>query len=356
MGLKERFYDELRTEFENGQRTSFLYRYLERERKDSPREDDYARLECCYARLEAGDVSQKDYLMLALQVLLKNGKLRAGRTRELLLEYGRRLYGEEFFRGKRRDSEKYRAMLNALEEEEPVRGMEPQAVRDLHRELLGAILCRDAQTYLYDAGRKKSRDMAVLEAYCEDKELDLVHHRDWGTSSGRLTQRELEQWESLFQSLRRDGSRRKVLIPIRIDPRTGAGLYIVGSDYYPKDLYVEKDRQGACYYAYFYLDEMAEEEDITLIFRSFQEELEQMCQVTCLDEAQRWYFNMLREDAGRLFHDNGPPPGDCPEELRQYFEPDEELPQDRKALEREGREAYQSENIQARTRKGVWKK
>ncbi len=60
MGVREQFYAALRAEFDNGRDSSFLCGYLEQERKAHPREDDYARLERCYAMLESGGTGQRD--------------------------------------------------------------------------------------------------------------------------------------------------------------------------------------------------------------------------------------------------------------------------------------------------------
>ncbi len=356
MGLREQFYEALRAEFENGQRTSFLYRYLEKERREHPREDDYARLERCYALMKSGGAGQRDYLVLALGVLIKNSRLRPGEAREILLAYGRALFGQELFRGMRRDREKYQALLAALEGEDTVKPMEPAEVRTLHRELRAAILCRDAQTYLYDAGRKRDRDMAMLEAYCDERELVLAPGGGPGAGQGPLTPRELEQWETLFQALRREGKRySKVLIPIRRDPWTAAGLYIVGSAYYPGK------QKEACYYACFYLDELAaqETEDLDMIFRAYQDEWEQMRDLPGLEEAEKWYrFQTLREDAGRSYRDNGPAPRDCPEPLRKYFQNESRPGRDRpdSVSESKGRTVFEQEAENEPVKRGAWKK
>lgn len=342
MGIRADFYQALRQEFQDGQRASFLYRYLQRERRASPREDDYAHLERGFALYQAGQASQRDYLRLALAVLVKNGKLRLDKGRDLLAEYGRALGGGDFFQGKRRDRDRYQALLTALEKD--VTPMEPQAVETLHREVLSAILIQDAQTYLYDAGRKKNRDMAIFEARCEEKELVLVPRRGQGAGQGPLTAQELASWEALFAALRRE-KRRKVLIPIRIDPQTGAGLFIVGIAYYPKKFQTSPQRKS-CYYAYFYLDGYEAEDDVSLVYRFIPEELEDLTgtlDFPSLAEAEQWYRHMLLEDAGGFFRCNGAPPRGCPPELRRYFQTQEAPREDRAALVREGREAFLQE-------------
>ncbi len=347
MGIRTDFYDALRQDFQDGQQASFLYRYLKRERQASPKEDDYAHLERRYAQYQAGQASQRDYLRLALEVLIKNGKLRLNKGRTLLAEYGRTLGGADFFRGKRRDRDKYRALLTALEGD--VTPMKSRDVDVLHQELLSAILVRDAQTYLYDAGRKKNRDMAMLEALCEDKELVLAPRGAQGAAQGSLTAAELEAWEALFAALRQD-KKADVLIPIRIDPQTGAGLFIVGVHHYPKQFQTTL-KNKSCYYAYFYLDGVDSELDISLVYRFVPEDLVDLAgtlDFPSLAEAERWYHYMLREDAGRCFRCNDDPPKGCPPELLRYFQP-QESPED--DLAQEGREAYSQDARQRATRK-----
>jgi len=341
MGVRKQFYETLRTEFKDGKDTSFLCRYLKQERESHPREDDYARLERCYAHLVNGGASQRDYLILALEVLLKNSRLSLTKGGEILLGYGRALGGEDFFRGKRRDSEKYAALLAALEVGEPAVSLPPHAVRTLHRELLSAFLYRDAQTYLYDVGRKRDRDMAMLDAYCADKDLVLAPGGG-DRGSAPLGRQELEQWEALLEALRRE-RRRKVLIPIRVDPWTGAGLFIVDRTHCPMELRGEGEN---CYYAYFYLDGLTaeDEEGASLVYRFFPEEQEEMSPFPSLEEAQHWYAQMLKREAKGFYQGhNGPAPKGCPEELLRYFESGKETakdPEKKKELADKGKRAF----------------
>ncbi len=355
MELREQFYEALRAEFENGQRASFLYRYLEKERREHPREDDYARLERCYALMKSGGAGQRDYLVLALEVLIKNSRLRPYKGRVILLDYGRARFGPEFFQGRRRDREKYQALLAALEGKDTVKPMKPAEVRTLHQELRAAILCRDAQTYLYDAKRKRDRDMAMLEAYCDERKLVLAPGGGPGAGQGPLTPRELEQWETLFELLRRE-DRDEVFIPIRIDPRTGAGLYIVGRSYYPSP----KRLKHACYYAYFCLETLDQEKTaITLEFRTYSDELDAMCRLPGLEEAQNWYFRVLLEEAREFYECNESAPEGCPEPLLKYFQDDSDdsVPdKDCSDLESGGRAVYEQETENAPVKRGAWKK
>lgn len=342
MGVREQFYGELRGEFENGWAGSFLCRYLAQERKAHPREDDYARLERCYALLERGKTTQREYLLLALEVLLKNSRLALSMDEDPLLDYGRALGGEDFFRGLRRDRDKYDALRGALEKGEPKASMSAEEVQELHQALLGTILRRDAQTFLYDADhRKKDRDMAMLDAYCADKDL-VLSPSGGGRGSARLTRRELEQWEALLKLLRRE-HRQGALIPIRIDPRSGAGLFIVGIDLYPEHLQKGRD---ACYYACICLDDLSTElGDLTLEFRSSAEDLERSLGFPSLDEAQKWYYNELLQNTdtvmGTYQQHNGPIPKGCPKELELYFEPGEDSvePESQDDLPQEGKAA-----------------
>ena len=356
MGVREQFYGELRGEFENDWAASFLCRYLAQERKTHPREDDYARLERCYALLERGKTTQREYLLLALEVLLKNSRLALGKGGKPLLDYGCAL---GLFQGKRWDRNKCTALQGALEKGEPKASMPAEDVSALHRSLLGAILHRDAQTFLYDADhRKKDRDMAMLDAYCADK--DLVLSPGGGSrGSARLTRRELEQWEALLKLLRRQG-RRRALIPIRIDPRSGAGLFIVGIGHYPDHL--QKGR-AACYYACVCLDELFTEfGGVTLSFHAFAEDLERSLGFPSLDEAQKWYYNELLQNTDTVMgiyqQHNGPIPKGCPKELELYFEPDEDSvePESQDDLLQEGMAACERDTASGKKEKKPWNK
>lgn len=309
MGVRETFYDDLRRDFEDNWKDSFLFRYLKEERLtrtggEKVRLDVWDQLEDSYARYELGKLDGQSYLEEALAL---SRRFRLGMSGELrsLLE-----------REKTTESK-----LNAI-----------------HGRLLDSAVRRDAQTFLYDAGRKKDRNLALLDAYCESRGLTL----NGGGSGGALTAAEQEQWERLFALLRK-GKRRRCLLPIRVDPLTGAGLYIVGSAYYPEEMIWPEKLPQACYYACFYLDEAAAEGDISLLFRSFQEELEAMCALPDLTEAERWYRAMLQEDGRGFYRCNGPAPAGCPEELKRYFQSDRPQKPDRAAVIREGAAAFEKE-------------
>lgn len=362
MGVREQFYGELRGEFENGWAGSFLCRYLAQERKAHPREDDYARLERCYALLERGKTTQREYLLLALEVLLKNSRLVLGKDGgNSLLNYGRAL---GLFQGKRWDRNKCTALRGALEKGEPKASMPVEDVSALHRALLGAILHRDAQTYLYDADhRKKDRDMALLDAYCADKDLVLVPAGDTGGSISPLSRQELEQWEALYKTLELE-KRRDVLLPIRIDPRSGAGLFLVGSAHCPKDL--RGEREDSCYYVCFCPSTLSSKgEDTCLVSRIFldePEEAEDLRPFPSLEEAQKWYFQMLRQDEeddefrSIYRYYNKKAPQDCPEELLRYFKPINTQSPDRKALAQEGKAAHDRDTASRKKEKRPWNK
>jgi len=349
MGVREQFYDALREEFEDGRDTSFLCRYLAQERKSHPREDNYARLERCFARLERGKTTQREYLLLALEVLQKNSRLVLNKDGgNSLLNYGHAL---GLFQDERWDRNKCTALQGALEKGEPKASMPAEDVAALHRALLGAILRRDAQTFIYDVGhRKKDRDMAMLDAYCADKDLVLVPAGDTGGSISSLSRQELEQWEALYKTLERE-KRRDVLLPIRIDPRSGAGLFLVGSAHCPKDL--RGEREDSCYYICFCPHTLSsKDEDTCLVSRIFldeSEEAEDLRPFPSLEEAQKWYFWMLRQgdedDEFRSIYRyyNKKAPQDCPEELLRYFKPIKTQSPDRKSLPQEGKAACEQD-------------
>lgn len=315
MGVRETFYDDLRWDFEDNWKGSFLFRYLKKERLaraggEKTRQDVWDLLEDNYARYELGLLDGRGYLEETLNL---SRRFRLGMSGEL---------------------------RSLLEREETTES----ELKAIHGRMLDAAVRRDAQTFLYDAGRKKDRNLALLDAYCESRGLTL---NGGGGSGGALTAAERERWERLFALLRKE-KRRGCLLPIRVDPLTGAGLYIVGSAYYPEGMIWREKSPQACYYACFYLDEAAAEGDISLIFRSFQEELEAMCALPDLTEAERWYRAMLREDGRGFYRRNGPAPAGCPEELKRYFETGIPQKPDRAAVIQEGAAAFERETPKKR--------
>ncbi len=338
-GIREEFYSALRAEFIGDDFTkSFLYRYLAREKDDGPlgagvrvskRGGPYALLKRDFVEVEQGRIHQEDCLKEVLRILLKTPKLRMGQgTREILWAYGRRLRGGQAFDGMRRDRQRYEALLRMLEEGAPAQRLAPKEWEALREELLKRALEIDAKAFLYDAGfpvssgekrgspRKKDRLLDMLDVYCAENRLSLK-----GPGGGMESCETDGAWRARFDrfynTLKRSG-KTGILLPVRVDPNAGVGLYIIGKKYYRDIPSAYRSFRGSCCYAFFFLDDLPTEEDgAALTFRADVGPRD----YPNLEEALSWYFEKCRENGYRFFRAvNGPVPKDCPEEFRACFE------------------------------------
>lgn len=341
-GLREQFYSALYAEFRDGPKDSFLYRYLKEEKNAAllrrpedggparKRDDSYLRLQARYLDLKRGRIGEGAYWGEFFALLEKNNKLHLDKAQRQLLWRWAGKAGVSL-EGAKRNQQRYRLIRQALEAGTlPPMGM--RQLTQLHEALLHCILMADAGTFLYDAGcpalggpvarRKKDRVMDMLEAYCAEKDLTLQAPAGPGGTAGALSKEEKAQYEAFFQTLRA-ASNRRVLVPLQIDPATGAGLYIIGKDYF-RGTSLYYTIKGACCYACLYWDDLVIEPDYGISFScpAGEEELAEVCNFPHLEEALAWYHRILRQEAPALFRSsNGPPPENCPPALRRCFEP-----------------------------------
>ena len=275
----------------------------------SGRGDAYAQLQERRLDLQAGALSQADCLRADLALLARKARLRIpAEALQALWDYGRRLGGPEGFQGPR--APRCRRLLALLERPDPP-PMDPAALDRFHQALSAALLEADARTFLYDAARsgetrdrKKDRSMAFLDAYCASFGLALL------PAAGS---QERADCQALFDALRRDRRRTKVLIPLRLDAASGAGLYILGRDFFPQGAERGRDACGLA----------------GIFFNGLTGDGMMDCDVSLLppdlDEALKWYEQACREEALELYRAyNGSPPPGCPSAFLRYFEePDE---------------------------------
>lgn len=364
-GIRDQFYSALRAEFQDGPRESFLYQYLKREKESGlcrdaaglaqrtvrKRDDAYVRIQEQFLALKRGEICEPAYWQEFLALLARNSKLHLEpQHRQLLWRWAES--GGVSLEGIRRNQQRYERLQEALEAGMlPSMGME--RLTPLHEALLHCLLMADANTFLYDAGcpalggpvsrRKKDRVMDMLEAYCTENGLVLQAPPGPGGTAGGLSKEEKAQYEAFFQTLR-TSSNRRVLVPLQLDPATGAGLYIIGKDYF-RGTSLYRTIRGACCYACLFWDDLTIERDYGVSFSCSADEaqLAEVCNFPHLEEALEWYHRTLQQEAPALFRaSNGPPPENCPPALRRCFEPrrtvdvdPEELRQAREAMERE---------------------
>jgi len=352
-GIREEFYVALRREFQEEDFTdSFLYRYLAKEKDGgaSKRGGPYVLLKASFTDLERGQIRQEDCLKAVLRILLKNSKLHIDkRSREILWALGRRLGGSGIFDGMRQDKQRYEALLRCLDgEEAPAERLSREEWACVREDLLKRALELDAKAFLYDAGfpissgpiapRKKDRLLDMLDAYCAENQLSL--QRETPADQDLCGN---ERFDIFYKELKRSRNT-GILLPVRIDPRSGVGLYIIGKKYYRDAPSVYRRIKGSCCYTFFFLDDVpAEDGEVSLVYRMDEE----VQDYPNLDEALCWYSEKCRENGLRFFRAvNGPVPADCPEKFRAYFQGGRaldgrdsgELPVSREEMEREAAE------------------
>lgn len=345
-GIREEFYSALRREFKEDDFTkSFLYRYLKKEKDDgilrggsagSGRDGPYVLLKTSFMELEQGKIRQEECLKKALQILIKNPKLRIDENvRNILWDYGRRLCGGRGLENMRQDRQRYEELLRVLEEGPPAEALGRRDWEKFRGELLKRTLEIDAKTFMYDAGfplsaerdetiapRKKDRLLEMLDAYCRENRLLLQRKAFAGQDpygAQSLSGEQKRRIEAFYRSLKKSPKNERIFIPIRIDPCTGAGLYITGKEYYEHIPSLYKSIKGSCCYALFCLEDIPPEDG--WIFLQYSAENEGIYDFPNLDEALSWYTAKCRENGFSYFREvNGPVPADCPEELRAYFQ------------------------------------
>ena len=307
-GLRENFYREIGRGFQRDDFTqSFLYRYLRAEKEREAREeawseelprraDPYALLEGCFHVLERGEIGEAECLRRILRVLLKYKsqklRIRAEDVRESLGRCGRQLCGTGFD-GFRQDRERYEALLRALEQGAGAAGrlLSPREWGSLREELLKRALETEARTFLYDGGlpgvrggpapagpRKKDRLLDMLDAYLRE-EPEALRHLFGGSLEevsggvpgagggpdrrGSLSREQRARIEACYQAMKWSKQYLRVFLPIRIDPESGTGLFIVGRNHFSLSgrSGLKRELRGSCCYACFYPNDVRVEEE-----------------------------------------------------------------------------------------------
>lgn len=309
------------------------------------RTDSYVCLESGFLDLEMGLIREPEYLSTFLKILSENKKLTLKKSsRDLLWSYAVRLGGPDVFADAATTQAKYKRLITVLKDRpEPVPSFGERKLYVLHQELLDRILQSDARTFLYDAGypinkgtvchpqkapRKKDRTMDMLNAYCMENGISLYQSLP-GSSSftiGGWTEERKERCEQLYQRLKGFGGE-ALILPVEIDPLTGAGLYIIGKEHFPKELYSKIN--GACCYVCFYLNMLElSKQFISLQWGSDKMDgtILELCGCPSLEEALSWYFHTVRENAFEFFKDtNWDMPKACPDEFKCYFYGEKQL-------------------------------
>lgn len=358
MGLKEEVYAAIRADFETNGSESFLLDYLKREKErrlqqygrqpdwEKKQRDPYVLLLLRYQRIRGdGDSGGKAlYLRELASLLERNPKLRPGIQAQRILEL--RTGMDEIFRSKYWNRNEYGRLLTLLKTQPPEFGLEELGL--LHQDISFRLLVLEAKALLYDAIDAGKKETGKADAPASgrkpkvDRMLDLFcDYLRWqgistlseaaGPGQGEAAEETTEDWERLYALLNSGGlsqeerrNAQRLWLPVRVDPETGASIYIIGKRRFPRRKAIrEKTRGLNCCCLGFYANDLviADEEpaEIACLWSDGDEALEGMFYPN-IREALVWYGRVLRPRAKRSFlEENGPAPRGCPEMLKAYF-------------------------------------
>lgn len=390
MRTSEKFYTALWNQFRITPSTSFLFRFLRQERIERQKREDETKA--------IGERRDFDFSHATLDTLLgyladRNRNLQLDldeADEEWLLSLCERLGGPLERRGTRSTRARYKRLQEAL------RGhygqVSGQELDKLRKWVLDAAAIQDAWTFFYDAGfckkkkklekdeepgeetvedtspirrepRRKDRVLGMLDAWCRE-----THHSlrwDGASGTGEADENWRKACNDMFLLLQRMEEPNSFILPVRVDPRTGIGLYMVGIDYFQnlkarilKNLQVPKQNcVFLCFgpYAFYNFTDNGKTEAVEDIADNFymnmlpvKIETEPLICVTLEDGEALFDFIMKNEDlAYECFRMNNmiAPPG-TPKLLQIYFdsvqEEGEKLPS-RSQLAEEGRRESEKE-------------
>lgn len=194
---------------------------------------------------------------------------------------------------------------------------------------------RDIQTFLYDARRKADRSLSMFGEYCE--------HMGIAPFLAGTEMPEPKAVDAVYQTLR-GGENDGVLVPVYIDPASGAGLYIIGTGLLGE---LAAGVKGVCCYGILapYALELVDDQDgdyTWLLWQGDRQRAEERLGYPTAAEGLRWLRETVAvETLDRFATENGPCPENCPDALRRYFSPAE--PPDWRAVAAYGRQRFEEE-------------
>ena len=310
------------------------------------RTDAYVELQACFLDMAQGRIGETDYLRSALNLLLKRERMGLdAASRKFLEDYGAAAGGNGFFDGAKRKAEKYRRLLELLDRP-GLPAMDRAGLAHLHEDILAILLAKEVRSFFYDSGmaagnasvgdestggettdkksgrgnpamgkpvRRRKDRMVDLMDYCQENGLF-----PFGNQQVHLSEETLAEYEAFFENLQKTGNHR-ALVPVCLDQVSGAGLYIVGQDWFPEQ-YQDPSlfhRKCCCYACIRFGDLVVEKDSLSFIWYPERKEFG----FPTLKEAQDWYINQCLPGAlGDIYRENnGAPPPGCPAELRCYF-------------------------------------
>ena len=162
------------------------------------------------------------------------------------------------------------------------------------------IISKRVRDFLYDlTTRSNNTALNMIDSWYS------LQNRKKNRSLGDMS---IEQYQKLFDTLQVDSESDSVLIPIRIDSKTGAGLYIVGKNNYLDGCF----KYNSNYHC-----------GLDILSNWENDELEQLGQCTSVKEAVKFFeatLSLYEEDIlSEIRSLNGNMPKGCPKKLQQYF-------------------------------------
>lgn len=248
---------------------------LQRTNHSDQRKDVYVQLKETWMDYRMGKLSQGEYLCELIAFLGNNPKLRlAGENGRAILELGKKLGGEKIYEKLRKEQEKYQKTAEIIRESQALTDqndlLEDREVTRMTEEILDAILKIDVRTFLYDIGysektadgvmgesRKKDRTMDMLDKYCKEHNISFISGMACANSGIEKINdpKYIKECKRLFEQLNRDKIT-KVFVPLVIDPVSGAGIYIIGREYYKEFPDKQKEIRTSCCYRYLTLEDI----------------------------------------------------------------------------------------------------
>lgn len=203
------------------------------------------------------------------------------------------------------------------------------------QEKIDAIIHKAATDLMYNLGYPLSENIVPKDRRrTNNTVLDMIdawyssQGSGMAVAAGGAEEFDPEAYQQLYDFLNTAGNT-SALVPVRLDPETGMGIYIVGRDHYTEFPYVNPAQ--ACgiglltdWFSDYEEDPEDREDELRLCLAVGT--LEEPADYPNIAEANKWYTRLYGRDEDRygFFREcNGLPPGGLPERFKRYFETEE---------------------------------
>ncbi len=246
-----------------------------------------------------------------------------------------------------------RAIMALREKNEKKKKKEKPAAELLDKasdEIRNCLIEQSAAQLLYDLGYPLGKDRRGRKSSAQNTALDLIDAwcSERGTDGAHIqagTAFDEEAYQELYDLLNKE-KKTRALIPVRIDPETGMGIYIMGRELYPSGeeaywkyrfdslyRYTGKARYMSCGISFVgcWMESSTEGEPdhLTISFHTAEgdgeEEEEELRGFPDIEEANTWFirnFLEAQDQEKRFFaflEYNGKAPKGLPEQFLKYF-------------------------------------